>query len=414
MKILNRNNFEENIKMEPMRILYVTSEIPYPPDNGVRIVSYNAMRLMKIAGHKLALAVLSDETWDIESRLNHMREICQYVEFTSLHPKSKQTLLLKILCGELYFMERYHDHRFQDRLKHLIEQFQPDCIHFDTILMTQYHHLAPDGVRTVASINDCYSLDLRDAICANQYRGLAFWYRKWQLINSHRFEARTYSFFDAVHVMSAVDAKYLKELNSDISLEIISNGVSEELFSLPMPDFDIPNIVVVAHWGGSNLIYLHKFLLESWQLVRKAFPCAILSVVGKLPQEARSVQKIGEQLGNVRFKGYLKEISDVYCDSCMAIVPVRKSCGIINKAVEAMAAGKCVVGFRNAFIGIPQALDQVHYISTQDYEGFVKTIIELLSCPQQMEKIGANARSLIQEEYSWNSRITKYEKLYSS
>lgn len=51
-----------------LKILFVTNEVPFPPDNGVRIPSYHAMRLMQAAGHELALAVLSAETGEVESR----------------------------------------------------------------------------------------------------------------------------------------------------------------------------------------------------------------------------------------------------------------------------------------------------------------------------------------------------------
>ena len=51
-----------------MKILFIANEIPFPPDNGVRIPTYHAMRLMSQAGHKVALAVLTAESFEVEER----------------------------------------------------------------------------------------------------------------------------------------------------------------------------------------------------------------------------------------------------------------------------------------------------------------------------------------------------------
>jgi len=127
------------------------------------------MRLMKERGHELALAVLSDETWNTEERLNHMSNFCKEIKFVRLAPKPKGSLLVKTLMGHLYFMERYADNSFKQHLYVMINQFKPSCIHFDTILMTQYRQYVPDQIRTVASINDSYTLSLKEGIRSSRY-----------------------------------------------------------------------------------------------------------------------------------------------------------------------------------------------------------------------------------------------------
>ncbi|MCP5078881.1 MAG: glycosyltransferase family 4 protein, partial [Psychromonas sp.] len=124
-----------------MKILYVVNQVPYPPDNGVRIVSYHAMRLMKELGHTVEVLVLSEETDNAEQRVKelvNMYGLC----FSQLVKINGNRLFFKkiksILLGRLYFVERHNSTEFSCLVDKTIQEFKPDSVHFDTIAMLQY------------------------------------------------------------------------------------------------------------------------------------------------------------------------------------------------------------------------------------------------------------------------------------
>jgi polysaccharide biosynthesis protein PslH len=399
-----------------MKILFVVNEIPSPPDNGVRIVSHNAMQLMANAGHQLALAVLTMEDDQTEERFSRISTICQSgMSFLHLLPKRSfiSILISALVNRRLFFIERYRNSSFSKRLSQLIADFQPDVIHFDIITMTQYLHLAPAGVGTVASINDSYSLTLQNQLRTQCHSGPAKYYRKFQYWQSQRYESSCYARFCIVHLMSQIDAQYLTALNSNIKTCVVPNGVDQELLALGALNQGKTKILFVAKLADDNLKNLRKFLATSWPIVKRECPAATLSIVGKLTTEANQVKAEIEQNVGVEFKGYIADLSDVYRLGGIALVPIDKNCGIINKALEGMAAGLAVVGFSNAFAGITGAKSEINCVAVDDYEQFGKAVVKLLKDEAYRCAIQQQASALIQCNHTWAMRSQAYEKMYS-
>ncbi len=398
-----------------MKILFVTNEIPFPPDNGVRIVSHHAMRLMHGAGHELALAVLTAEGDNLETRFNTAASFCQrgMAWWMPLPDRNRlQVQLSAMLSKRLFFIERYRCTAFREKLIRLVQLFQPDTIHFDLIPMTQYYDVAPIGMGTVASINDSYALMLENAFSAKKYIRIQNAYRKIQYRQTRRYEKNTYAQLHQIHVMSAVDADYLHELDSNIHTRVIPNGVDPSLFEIEHQTRKSLNIVFVAKLAGSNLVYLERFLEYSWPIIHKECPDVKLHIVGKVGPELLPLQTNAAQRGGVIFKGYVQCLADAYRDSGIAIVPVNKNCGIVNKAIEAMAAGLVVVGFDKTFAGISHGRAGEHFVSVGDYTKMGRSVVDIIRDEPRRQSIQTAAHSLAKKYYSWEDRAEAYENMY--
>ncbi len=398
-----------------MKILFVTNEIPFPPDNGVRIVTYNAMRLMHEAGHALALAVLTDEEHNVDTRFKKAASICQNDKawWMALPNRSRlKVQLTAILTNRLFFMERYRCTAFREKLTLLIQDFQPDAIHFDLIPMTQYHDVAPIEVGTIASINDSYALMLENAFSAENYVGIQHAYRKIQYYQARRYERVVYSQFNLTHVMSEIDAAYLQQLNSSIQTATIPNGVEPSLFEITNHTRHSLNVVFIAKLSGNNLVYLERFLEYSWPIIHKECPDVKLHIVGKIGKEVRPLKTKAERIGGVIFKGYVESVADAYSEAGLAIVPLNKNCGIVNKAIEAMAAGLVVIGFDKTFAGITHGRAGEHFISVQNYIDMGQSVVDMIGNESRRRSIQEAAHRLATRYYSWKDRTQKYENMY--
>lgn len=398
-----------------MKILFVTNEIPYPPDNGVRIVSHHAMRLMHESGHKLALTVLTEETENLAERFKKIKSYCQVgcASWMSLPARNRWWVLSSSLfVNRLFPVERYRCDAFRNKLKRLVADFQPDVVHFDIITMAQYRDTVPSGIGTVASINDSYSLTLENLLTTGQYSGLHYIYRKWQLYQTRKYEAAAYALFDKVHVMTEVDAAYLKNLNPDIETSVIPNGVNPQLFSIADQTLEKSDVIFVAQLIGENLHSLQNFLKTSWPLVIERCPDAKLYIVGKLSRDATALKGVFNTTKGVIFTGYVEHLEEIYAKCGIAIVPINKNCGIVNKAIEAMVSGLAVIGFEKTFYGIKEAGAGVHYISVSDYHDMGDTVAELILDKPRCQAIKKAAHALAVNNYSWSSRAEAYENMY--
>jgi glycosyltransferase involved in cell wall biosynthesis len=368
-----------------MKILFVTNQVPFPPDNGVRIVSHHAMRLMNETGHELALAVLTEETDDPAGRFVQAAAVCRkdMAWWMPLPRRSRIAVQLSAsLHGSLHFVERYRCPAFSRRLSSLMGAFRPDVVHFDIITLLQYVALVPAGVGTVASVNDSNALTLKNALARGKYGGLTRFYRERQLKHSREYEAACYPGFDAVHLMSEVDAAYLKGLNPSINTVVISNGVGAALFKV------------------------------SWPLVESGCPDAKLHIAGSVGAQAQRLKAAFAGRGNVVFHGYVDNLQDVYRHCGIAIVPINKDCGIINKVIEAMAAGLAVVGFEKTFAGITAATGGLDCVVAADYVEFGSAVANLIRDASRRRSIQHAAHELAKQYYSWATRGANYESMY--
>jgi glycosyltransferase involved in cell wall biosynthesis len=398
-----------------MRILFVTNEIPFPPDNGRRIVSYHAMRLMHEAGHQLALTVLTAEADNNEGRFRSVASFCGdgLSWWMQLPARGRMGVQLRALISRrMFFLERYRCPAFRSRLLSLIEKFKPDVIHFALLSMTQYRDLAPPGVGTVASINDSYSLHLENALRAGTYQGVERLYRRLQLGKSRRFEAAVYPRFDAVHIMASADGAYLRALNPAICTAVVPNGVDSSLIDIGKQVRDTSDVIFVGQLGGENLERIEQFVEYGWPAVHRECPEVRLRIVGKITAQARDFCARVKRLEGIVLTDYVERLADAYRECGIAVVPVDKDCGIINKAIEAMAAGLVTVGFKRTFTGIVEAKDGEHFLSGADYGDIGRVVADIIRNKPRRRAIQENGHRLAVEHYSWESRRSLYEEMY--
>ena len=400
-----------------MKILFVSNEIPFPPDNGVKIPTYHAMRLMYQAGHKVALAVLTAEAFEVEDRFKAITEsFCDGRGFWErVSGQTPGRLRLKALLRQkLPFVERYCSVEFRRKLSELIGEFQPDVIHFDLVPMAQYWNVTPPRVGAVASINDSYTLILENALRAGHFRGFEYVYKKWQYYHTRNYERTVYEKFHQVHVMSEIDKKYLVKLNPVLKVSVIPNGAEDSLFNLTASTCSKSNIIFVATLSGTHLKGLQRFLTQAWPIIVERDPEIVLHVVGKIGEEARVLKGQYSQYPGIKFTGYVPSLPDVYRMCGVAIAPIDQNCGIVNKVIEAMAAGLAVVGFANTFAGIPQGKAGVHFVQATDYRNMGHEIVELLANERRCREIKVAAHELAKSYYSWSSRGDSYSQMYAS
>lgn len=396
-----------------MRILFVTSEPCYPAVSGVRIPAYHAMRLMARDNNLMLASLVSPECEPYD--LKPLEELCEKV-VTVEFDRRRPALIASnaILRREIYFMERFRSEVFRAKLQKMIAEFKPDVIHFDYVLTTQYIDCAPRGVGTVASINDSLTFSMENAFRERLERSF-FWkfYRKLQYYQIRHFEKTFYTNFNIVHTMTENDAKFLRNLNPNIVTEAIPNGTFIEEFNEIDTDSLADHVVFVGRLSKrTKLNPLLDFLNISWSKIRKAKPDAVLHIVGRKMDGIEPVIELAEKLGGVIFEGFIENLVDAYSKAGISIVPINKNCGIVNKAIEGMAAGLCIVGFHKTFEGIPEAKNGENCLAVESFEEMGDMIIEMINNKKKQFAIQKAARETAVRCFSWESRRSRYQQMY--
>jgi polysaccharide biosynthesis protein PslH len=385
-----------------MRILYITSRFPYPALSGDRVRSYNQLRMLSKEHQVTLLSPI--KTPEEYAGLDHVRSLCESVE---IFPKSLFRNILNLIkipfSATPWQVTYYCDGRIRTRIADLLKTGKFDVVH------TQLARTAPlfDSVDTVPKV-----IDLIDALSLNMQRrsesqtGFLSWLAASEAKRMKVYEQKLVHQFDYLVVVSEVDRH---AISSCPNLHVIPNGVDLEEFTFNISVQKNPEIIFTGNMSYfPNIDAVQYFASRILPLIKNEFPKVEFIVVGTSPP--LSLQK---RFPEVNFTGYVPRIQDYLSRATVSVAPMQAGSGMQNKIVEAMATGVPVVTTSYG-IGGMNAEHNRHFFIEDTAENFAKTVIRLLSDRDLRTRISMNAREFVQENYSWESSVGEFEKLYLS
>lgn len=398
-----------------MRILYIATEPPLPTINGVRIPLFNSMRLMREKGHELGLIVATPDGSDLgASVLLSKKELSlAFAHLRHIPRKSFAKVALKSVgMWKLFFQERYWCKHVAQFIADKVDQFRPDAVHFDLIATAEYRKVIPRKYHCVLSLNDSYTLDISERLRAGNLTTIERSRKLYELHASKRIERRLCNQFDAVHVVSNYDRSALSGIGVRSNVMVVSNGVDATLSEVAKHSLGNREAIFVGAIKGVKLAYVELLLRTIWPMVRKQQPSATLTFVGGVGSDGEVVAREIDASPGVNRVGYVQDLKDVYKLGGISVVPIDKSNGIINKAIEGMAAGHAVVGYESTFSGVPEARSGVNCLACKTDREFADSIARLIADAGFLKSVQVNAANLMRLRYSWESRSAEFEKMY--
>jgi len=109
-------------------------------------------------------------------------------------------------------------------------------------------------------------------------------------------------------------------------------------------------LLFVGSSAPANVVALERFLRESWPAIRAARPSAHLKVAGSV---GRAIDAAPE---GVSLLGVVGDLSPLYAEAGVVISPLYTGSGLKIKLIEALAAGKAVVGTSVTAQGVGDAV----------------------------------------------------------
>ena len=108
--------------------------------------------------------------------------------------------------------------------------------------------------------------------------------------------------------------------------------------------------------------------------------------------------------------GFVPDLRPALAEAAVYVCPLRLGAGLKNKLLEAMAIGKAVVTTTEGASGNAGTAGQ-HFL-VQDYPAsFAAAVVTLLRDPQRRQQLGAAARQLVSETYSWERAGAAFHQL---
>jgi glycosyltransferase involved in cell wall biosynthesis len=120
------------------------------------------------------------------------------------------------------------------------------------------------------------------------------------------------------------------------------------------------------------------------------------------------------QVKGVIVTGQVPSVVEQLHIATACVVPLRTGFGIKNKTLEAMAAGVPVIGSDRGLEGL--AVDgagvPLRALRANTVEDYVEAITKVFEDAHLREQLSQNARSLIEQQYTWERAGELYEQVF--
>lgn len=208
---------------------------------------------------------------------------------------------------------------------------------------------------------------------------------------AHRLESWAVASYDRILAVSEPDALALGDAG------VVPNGVDLEAFpATPVPTE--PRVVMTASLNyGPNIDGLRWFLADVWPLVAEHRPDAVLEIVGRQPSDevVQLVAKAGAQL-----HADVPAVAPHLARARVAVVPLRIGSGTRLKALEAMSAGRPMVGTTIGLEGL-HLTHGVDCFMVDEADTSAAAILELLEDHDLASRLAGAARQLADARFGW-------------
>lgn len=207
-----------------------------------------------------------------------------------------------------------------------------------------------------------------------------------------RNEARAVDLFDSIIAVSHSDAAIFAGPST-----VVPNGVDVLRFVVtPLPAE--PRVVLTGTLGYlPNVDGIRWFVREVWPAVRRSVPSAELTLVGKAP--VQTILALDGQAG-IRVVADVPDIEPYLREARVAIVPLRIGSGTRLKALDAMAAGRPVIGTSIGLEGL-EICDGEQALIADDPAAFAAGLVRLLQDDALAERLTVAGRAFVETEHDW-------------
>ena len=382
-----------------MRLLYIAHRIPYPPNKGDKIRSYN--ELLFLSKHfEVDLVCFLGSAKD-KIYLPKLQAICRTA---SVFERGPIFQAFRIMCG---FLQRrplsvslYDSSAMRKRVLQLIAENKYHRIFVFSGQMAQY--IPKDNV-PITVIDFC---DVDSYKWDNYADSLPFYFSWFYRLEARRllaFEIAAAKDAQAAVFITPAELKIFRDLNGQGNLLSIGIGVDATFF-VPREEKPIEGRILFT--GAMDYFPNEEgvtwFVREVFQPLREKFPKAHFVIAGSNPtQKVKSLARID----GVTVTGFVEDMRLEQAKAYVVVVPLRIARGMQNKVLEAMACGKAVVVSRKAMGGI-HAKEGAELFVADSAEEFRQCLEKLLGDKCGVELMGKLAREYVLTNLSWQTILS--------
>ncbi len=392
-------------------VLILTHRIPYPPNKGDKIRSWNLIKFLA-QKFRVHLGCFIDDPED-KAHVEQVKAVCGDTHFSELNPTTARIKSLSAFFSQRPLsLDYYQDERMQQWVDQTIAGHDIRRIIVFSGAMTQFVTQYESAMRIIDFVDIDSQKWKQYAKNSAPPVNMVYSYEARKLLEYERQVAST---FDVSLFVSETEATAFQQLAPESADKVgyYLNGVDADYFS---PEREYPNPYsqgqeVMVFTGVMdympNVDAVDWFAKNVFYMIHERNPNACFYIVGMRPN---SLVKALSRLSNVFVTGEVADVRPYLAHAKVVVAPMRMGRGIQNKVLEAMAMGKSVIGTPLAMEGLDvQHREQV--LIAKEEEQFYFEISDLLKKPNT--QLEADARLYTQMELTWEANLACFDELLS-
>ena len=383
-----------------MKILYISTRIPFPPTSGDRLLIYNrAVKMHK--KHKLDLITFYQDEEELKELKNikHLFKNIWTVKVTKVNG-FVNILRNSFICSDPFQVMYYNSPSIRRRVDKIINNEVYDLI--DAYLIRTVPYINQINTPVVLDLIDSMQLNFLNRV-ENAKSFIKKIIYKVEYNRLVKFEKSLPRNIDKTIVVSGRDGAELL-----ISSKTIPLGVDTKSF---YPSITKKNQIIFS----GNMSYEPNvqavvwFVENCFDKIKLTVKDVVFIIAGRDPvSEIKNLET-----DSIIVTGYVDSIAELISESLVAIVPMVSGSGMQNKLIEAMSCGIPVVSTSYG-VGDVKVSHMKEVLISDSALDFSNQVSNVLLNPKGYNEIALNGREFVVDKHSWDSHVDSLIKVYTS
>ena len=396
------------------KCLFITSQFPYPLDNGGKIGAVNGIKIIKKFFDVTVLS-FSEEPEYVDEGISFLSTELENVVFEppvnhAIHIRKNPCKLMKaMLAGYIkcmpYIVSKYQ----KNEMYSLIDKAFNTEIFWDLIFI-DYLNMEPYGdYITKNYLNRFKYIVLKDhnieyeiikqASENSSFIKKAVLELEWR--RTRRYEINAIKKYKCVFSVCDSNCNFMSKYNSKSYTMLPAYNSNSK-------SYEICNEHNILYMGNlswdANMTGLEWFVKDVFPIIRCQVPDAKLTIVGSGP-----ASNPFKGIDGITYLGYVKDIDKVYENEAVFIVPLFEGSGIRIKILDAFNNMIPVVS-TTIGCGTISANNGEEILIADRSKEFAERVVELLIDHKKNEMIARNAKDFLNREFSEEAIQCKFAK----
>lgn len=380
-----------------MKVLLLCNKSPYPAHEGGPMAMNSIVEGLLCAGNEVKILAVNSEKYNIKYNdiPDDYKEKTQ-IELVDVDLRIKaHAAFLNLFSNKSYHVQRFISKDFSNHLIAILQAETFDIVQLETVFMAPYINIIRQHSKASVVLR-AHNIEhlIWERLVGETKNPLKKIYLKHLSRTLKKYELKVLNQVDGIATITKKDASFFENYSKKPTVTI-PYGVAIEKYT---PTYEVKKNPDFFHIGSMNWLPnqegIQWFLKSSWKQIVAQNPNIRLYLAGRfMPDWVQNFES--ENLINV---GEVNDAKKFVAQHNIAIVPLLSGSGIRIKIIEAMASGKTVVTTPIGAEGIAYTENKNIIIAKNEME-FIQSVNTIHDNPEMAEKIGREARKLIELTY---------------